>query len=76
MFFRHSTKNKAKSAGVTGWVRNLGDGRVEAVFEGDEQAVREVVRWCRKGPEGAAVEDVEVDWKEPFEGFDDFAVRY
>jgi acylphosphatase len=50
---------------VVGWVRNLPDGRVEAYFEGEEEAVRSLVEWCRSGPPGAVVEAVEVDWGEP-----------
>ena len=76
VFFRHSAKNKALALGVAGWVRNLPDGRVEAVFEGDEKAVREAVAWCGSGPDGARVEDVDVVWDEKPEDIEGFTVRY
>ena len=61
--FRWYTQNKAQSLGLTGWVRNLWDGRVEAVFEGPEAAVREAVAWCRRGERPARVDDVEVNYE-------------
>jgi acylphosphatase len=57
---------------LTGWVRNLWDGRVEAVFEGEEQAVRQLVAWCQHGKRPARVENVEVSYEEAtgeFKGF-------
>ncbi len=72
VFFRSSTKDRADELGITGWVRNLADGRVEAVFEGEEENVEKMVEWCRKGPEYARVNDVEViseQYKGEFEGF-------
>ena len=67
VFFRQTTQWQAENRGVTGWVRNLPDGRVEAVFEGEEDAVKALVDFCSKGPRGAAVTDVAVEW-EPFRG--------
>ena len=67
MFFRYSAARQARRLGVTGWVRNLPDGRVETVIEGDEEAVRELVGWCGQGPPHATVEAIEVSW-EPFSG--------
>jgi acylphosphatase len=76
VFFRQNTKHQAQGRGVVGWVRNLLDGRVEAVFEGEEDAVRALVEFCKKGPPGAYVTDVSVDW-EPFRGeFSSFQVAY
>jgi acylphosphatase len=60
VFFRDSTRQKAHQLGLSGWVKNLPDGRVEALFEGPSQEVREMVRWCEQGPPHAAVENVEV----------------
>jgi len=60
VFFRASTRDMAKKVGVTGWVKNLSDGRVEAVFEGEEDEVDRMVDFCRKGPSRAIVEDIEV----------------
>jgi acylphosphatase len=75
VYFRQYTKQKAKSLGVFGWVRNLPDGRVEAVFEGEETQVKELVEICQKGPSKARVDHLEVAW-EAFSGeFDGFYVR-
>lgn len=60
VFFRSETKCEAKRRGVTGWVRNLPDGRVEAVFEGEEKSVKELIEFCKRGPPGARVSNVEV----------------
>jgi acylphosphatase len=65
VFFRSDTRQRAQSLGLAGWVRNISDGTVEAVFEGDRERVESMVEWCRRGPSGALVEDVEVTWAEP-----------
>jgi acylphosphatase len=65
VFFRAETRNRASSLGLGGWVRNRGDGTVEAVFEGDRERVESMVEWCRKGPAHADVENVDVAWEEP-----------
>ena len=65
VFFRTKTRDRARSLGVAGWIRNVPDGTVEAVFEGDDERVGSMVEWCRRGPSGASVEDVEVEWVEP-----------
>jgi acylphosphatase len=62
VWFRGGAQSFADSKGVTGWVRNRPDGTVEAILEGDEQTVGEVVAWCRRGPPGARVDRVEVAW--------------
>ena len=59
VFFRDSTRRKALELGLAGWVRNLPDGRVEAVFEGPREAIEAAHAWCRNGPPLARVEDVE-----------------
>ena len=74
VWFRESCREQAVAAGVTGWVRNLADGRVEAVLEGAEPAVDRVVRWCHEGPRRARVEGVEVIAEEPV-GESGFRVR-
>jgi acylphosphatase len=61
--FRYATYDQAVRLKLAGWVRNLADGRVEAVFEGDEDAVRKMVAWCRTGPPGAFVQRIEVEWE-------------
>ncbi|MGI9606534.1 MAG: acylphosphatase [Acidimicrobiales bacterium] len=63
--FRWSCRREAERAGVTGWVRNLHDGRVEAAFEGDDAAVEQMLSWCRLGPTGAVVVQVDVEAEEP-----------
>ena len=74
VFFRYETRERARAQGLAGWVRNLPDGRVEAVFEGPGPAVQAMVDWCRQGPGGARVTEVEVAEEDP-EGLDGFEVR-
>lgn len=76
VFFRATTRDKARSAGVKGWVKNCLDGSVEAVFEGEKEAVDTMVNWCRKGPAGAFVEHIDVCWEEYSGEFDEFSVVY
>lgn len=71
VYFRSSTARMARDTGVAGWVRNLRDGRVEAVFEGEPGAVEAAVTWCRSGPVRALVERVDVA-EEPPEGLRGF----
>lgn len=73
--FRYYTRLEALDKGVTGWVRNLWDGRVEAVFEGEESAVQYMADWCWRGPSVARVDDVEVVWGEHTGFFDAFSIR-
>lgn len=75
VFFRDSTRRRALERGVVGWVRNLPDGRVEAYFEGNEEAVRSLVEWCHHGPPGAVVDDVEVEWGASTGQFSTFTIR-
>ena len=65
VFFRAEARSRAESLGLAGWVRNAADGSVEAAFEGDEARVRSMVDWCRRGPSGARVDNVEVQTEEP-----------
>ena len=74
VWFRESCREQAMGAGVTGWVRNLADGRVEAVFEGPDAAVDRVVQWCRDGPRRARVDAVETLVEAPI-GESAFRVR-
>ena len=73
VFFRDSTRRLAERHGVAGWVRNNRDGTVEAVFEGEFEAVERLVDFCRRGPRGAVVERVEVYEEEP-EALGEFTV--
>jgi acylphosphatase len=63
--FRYSACARAESLGVSGWMKNRLDGNVEAVFEGPRERVELLVRWCRQGPSGAYVDEMEVQWQEP-----------
>jgi acylphosphatase len=72
--FRYSTVETAKELGLSGWVRNLPDNRVEAVFEGSNEVVEEMVRWCHQGPPAAMVKDVVVEYSQP-EGLQGFEVH-
>ena len=74
VFFRDSVRRLASSLGVSGWVRNTGDGAVEAVFEGPSDEVEALVAFCRRGPRGAVVDDVRTVDEEP-EGLTGFEVR-
>jgi acylphosphatase len=74
VFFRDSTRERAGGRGVAGWVRNRDDGAVEAVFEGDADAVEGMVAFCREGPRRAGVERIETFDEEP-EGLSGFEVR-
>ena len=75
VFFRDSTRQKAEELDLAGWVKNLPDGRVEAVFEGPSEKVREMVRWCEGGPQQASVENVDADFEGPGEDLRGFEVR-
>lgn len=74
--FRYFTKTNARELGVDGWVKNLPDGRVEAVIEGEREAVEELVDRCRKGPRSARVSDLQVEWYEPSQKYESFRVAY
>ena len=73
VFFRDTARRMADTRGVAGWARNRDDGAVEAVFEGERQAVESMVRWCHEGTRSAQVERVEVLEEEP-EGIEDFRI--
>ncbi|MFP4502940.1 MAG: acylphosphatase [Candidatus Hydrogenedentota bacterium] len=62
--FRYTTSNQARSLGLAGWVRNLSDGRVEAVFEGDRANLEKMLAWCQQGTAMAQVRDVDTHWEE------------
>lgn len=73
VFFRESTRRRAAAAGVSGWARNLPDGSVEVVLEGEPESVEGVVAFCQEGPRGARVDWVDVTTEEP-EGLTGFRV--
>lgn len=76
VFFRSSVADLAESLGVAGWVRNLSDGRVETLLEGEKESVEKVVEFCRRGPPGAHVRDFEVKWEQWRNEFPDFRIIY
>lgn len=73
--FRQSTVDEARRLGLQGWVRNLPDGRVEVLAEGERGAVEGLVRSCRRGPPAARVEGVETVWSDPVGDLGPFAAR-
>ncbi len=75
VMFRETTKRRADSFNVKGWVRNRDDGRVEAVFEGEEQDVKAIVEFFRRGPPSATVMNAEVEWEDYVGEFDSFEIR-
>lgn len=75
VYFRMETKRQAEILGVKGWVRNKRDGSVEATLEGKDSAVKEMIAWCHKGPFGARVTDVRVQWGKYSGEFVDFSME-
>ena len=76
VFFRASTREQADRLSLRGWVRNLPDGRVEALFEGSEAHLEEILGWCRRGPSGSLPEKVEARWEEGAGEYRDFRIRH
>lgn len=76
VFFRGAAVEKAIAAGLTGWVRNRVDGRVEAVLEGNEEAIRRTIDWLNVGPPAARVENVEVFWETATGEFNGFEPKH
>ncbi len=74
--FRYFMVLRAKSFGLVGYVRNLPDGRVEVVAEGDEENLKMLLEELKKGPPGAYVENVDYEWSVATGGFDDFRITY
>jgi acylphosphatase len=75
VFFRDSTRQKAEELGLAGWVRNMPDGQVEALFEGPPEKVEEIVSWCKEGPQRASVENVDADFESAGGDLEGFEVR-
>jgi acylphosphatase len=74
VFFRASTQELAKRLSVNGWVRNCPDGSVEVAAEGARSQIDELIAWCRHGPRGAQVGDVDIQWEEFKGDFADFRI--
>jgi len=75
VFFRVETRNQALKRNVAGWVRNMADGRVEAVFEGEKEDVEKLIVFCKKGPQGAQVTKVDFYWEEYTGKFTGFKIK-
>ncbi len=76
VFFRAETQDNAIQHNVTGWVRNLLDGRVEAVFEGEKEQLDAIIEFCKRGPPGAYVQKLDVTWEDCTGEFSQFRVAY
>jgi len=76
VFFRAGTREEAGLLGLGGWVRNCWDGRVEAVFEGEKNNVENIIEWCKKGPPGASVTNVDISWEQVTNEFEKFSIKY
>lgn len=76
VFYRDNTRRWASSIGLKGWVRNLPDGRVETLAEGDQESIQTLVEQMREGPPMARIDNIEVEWEE-FKGeFSDFRIAW
>jgi acylphosphatase len=76
VWFRAETQRAARRIGVSGWVRNVSDGTVEAVFEGPRQLVEDAIAWCHQGSPASRVSDVNVTWEDYTGEFETFDVTY
>jgi acylphosphatase len=76
VYYRSTTREVAIELGLTGWVRNVPDGSVEIVVEGEKEKIEELIKWCRKGPPLAIVKNLEIKWEEYKNEFKSFEVRY
>jgi acylphosphatase len=72
--FRYYCTQQAQNLGLKGWVRNLPDGRVEGVFEGDRSQIQSILDWCHQGPSSSVVKDVTIEYEQP-EGLKDFIIK-
>ncbi|HEY70065.1 MAG TPA: acylphosphatase [Anaerolineae bacterium] len=75
VYFRSYVKERAVSMGIHGWVRNLFDGTVEAIFEGETESVHRMIAWCQRGPSAARVDHVETNWLTPLQDSTTFELR-
>lgn len=76
VFFRANTRDRATQLGLAGWARNVRDGSVEIVAEGEKESLEKLLGWCSHGPIGASVSRVEHEWLENRDEFQDFRIRY
>ena len=76
VWFRNNTQQEANNLGLKGWVKNLPDGQVEAVFEGEKNTVDKMIQWCHRGPRFARVDSIDVKWEKTKGNFDTFKILY
>ena len=76
VYFREKTRKLAQELGVFGWVRNLPDGRVKAVFEGEKENVEKIIKWSKRGPFWAKVKNLELNFEEYKDEFKNFEIKY
>lgn len=76
VFFREDTRHTAAEFNITGWVRNMDDGRVEAVFEGEDSDVEKIIAWCKVGPPSSRVENVTTTEEQYTGSFQDFNIKH
>jgi len=76
VFFRMATQSEAKRYGLSGWAKNKADGSVEAVFEGEKEAVEALLEWCNTGPPHARVQRVDIQWEDPTGELDHFEIIF
>ena len=74
VFFRDSSRMKARELNLLGWVRNEQDGTIKIITEGEDKDLQRFIEWCKYGPDNAEVEKVDIKWTEPTGQFDDFKV--
>ena len=75
VFYRAGTRDMAEQLGLTGWVKNTSDGRVEAIFEGEESTVKDMITWCHQGPRFSDVSNVAVDYTKFLREFEEFSIK-
>lgn len=75
VFYRASCREEAAARQLDGWVRNLPDGRVEALLQGPKEKVEDMIKWCYRGPRGARIENIDVSTEEPGEELQGFGIR-
>ena len=76
VWFRANARGKARELGITGWVKNLPDGSVEAVFEGADDAVKKAIEWCRTSQPHARVDSTDIEYLDYNGEFEDFVIRH
>ena len=76
VFFRENTRKKAAEFRLSGFVRNLQNGKVEAIFEGKKEKIEKIIQWIKKGPETVQIKNIEINWQNYQGEFKSFEIRY